>query len=283
MTMDDVLDWIGQQLLVAEQAPRAALAPHRPNGSTRHWSRRWPRRPLVVVVALVGASGSVGGLALAGTFNGGTISPQAWANGQRVTPEPQMTPEQTADLAILRRPRVASDAVPPAEAQPLIDSPGLGGEGVNLALARRVLGFGSGAAWVIPGNDGTICLIAANAQAFITFSEPHTANSPPTRVAGAIGTAACRTAAVINRSGWWAAYGGTADTPGMLFTAGIVPDGVTSVTVNLVGGAKIPLPVHNNVFMGEIHALVSSVAGKGTGSPLSVTYDGPNGPTTIGG
>jgi hypothetical protein len=260
---------------MAQRRSRVAVMPAR--------SRTWLRRPLVVAIALVGASASAGGLALAGTFSGGTISPQAWVNGQRVTPETQMTPEQTADLAILRRPRVASDALPTEQAQPLTDSPGLGGEGVNPALSRRAQGFDSGAAWVIPGNDGTICLVTDNAQALTMLSEPQTPNSPPTRVPGANGSAGCATAAVINQSGWWAGYGGTADTPGMLFTAGIVPDGVTSVIVNLVGGATIPLPIHDNVFMGEIHALTSSVAGQGAGSPLSVTYDGSNGPVTLGG
>ena len=260
--------------LTAQRRSRVALR--------RAPARTWLRRPLALAIVLVGATASAGGLALAGTFNGGTISPQAWVNGQRVTPEAQMTPDQTKDLAILRQPRVAADAVMAEETQPLTNSPGFASDGVNPNLSRRAQGFDSGAAWVIPGNDGTICLIADNAQQLTMASEPQTPDSPPTRVPGANGFGSCATAAVINRRGWWAGTGGTAETPGMLFTAGIVPDGVTSVTVHLVGGTTIPLPVHDNVIMGEIHAVESSVAGQETGSPLSVTYNTTNGPVTLG-
>jgi hypothetical protein len=282
--MSDPFDILEAELVrvAAHAYPRLTTERRSRGTSMRARSGGWLRRPLVLAIVVVGASASAGGLALAGTFNGGTISPQAWVNGARVTPEAQMTPDQTKDLAILRRPRVAADAVAATQAQPLTHSPGFGSEGVNPDLSRRAQGFGTGAAWVIPGNDGAICLIADNAQQLTMASEPQTANSPPTRVPGASGFGSCATAAVINKSGWWAGTGGTSDTPGMLFTAGIVPDGVASVTVNLVGGTTIPLPVHDNVFMGEIHAVESSVVGQEAGSPLSVTYDGSDGPVTLG-
>ena len=42
----------------------------------------------------------------------------------------------------------------------------------NPALARRVSGFTSGAAWLVPGNDSTVCLVAENAQGLAMNSEP---------------------------------------------------------------------------------------------------------------
>ena len=35
---------------------------------------------------------------------------------------------------------------------------------MNVALSRRAQGITDGAAWVIPGNSGTVCLNTENAQ-----------------------------------------------------------------------------------------------------------------------
>jgi hypothetical protein len=81
-------------LLLPEIDEALMLAAQR-RASSRRVPLRWMRlrgrgrtisRPLIVAITVLGVSGSLGGLALAGTFNDGTISPQAWLNGQRVTP-----------------------------------------------------------------------------------------------------------------------------------------------------------------------------------------------------
>ena len=260
-----ILDEIGVALYAAavaadrRRARRARLA-----GAGRLF-----RRPLVVAIAVMGVSGTVGGLALAGTFAGGTIGPQAWVDGQRVAPTAAPTPDETAILGILRRPRVSSDALPPYYSKVLPNSPTGGGDGVNIDLSRRAYGFPDGAAaWVIPGNDGTICLVAANAEAVQQAGE---AGPALQHVPAAQDSVNCEPIAQV-QTGWPLSFGsGPGDTPGVFFTAGVVPDGVQSVTVQAAGGS-VTMPVHDNVWLGYVH-----------GPPETETFTGPNGPVTIGG
>jgi hypothetical protein len=145
--------------------------------------------------------------------------------------------------------------------------------GVNPSLSRRAGGFASGAAWVIPGN-GTICLITAN-EAGLTMASKQmapgaTTPAPVAHVPGANGVAGCTSDSAAAR-GWSAGTGGTSELPGITFTAGIVPDGVRSVTAILTGRGSVSLPVHENVYMAEVH-----------GWPGSISFTGPAGPVTIG-
>ena len=246
--------------LTAERRSRGALMRARP--------RRWLRRPLILAIVLAGASASAGGLALAGTFSGGTINPQAWVDGQRVQPEAAMTADQTA-IAILHRPRVASDALYPYDSQVFTNSPAGGAAGVTVSLSRRVQGLTSGAAWVIPANDGVICLVAENAQGLAQDEEP--GPLPATHVPGASGVTYCAPASQVN-TGWNVTYANTSNIPGWDYTAGIVPDRVSQVTVTAADGTTMSLPVHDNVWMGAV-----------PGTPVSVTFNGPNGPVTSNG
>lgn len=249
-----------------------ALGTSASGGSRRRArSRYWLRRPLVLVLVLVSASVSAGGLALAGTFNGGTINPQAWVDGQRVQPATTITPDQTTSLEILRRAQVASDALDSYDSHALAASPTGGGDGANVSLARRAQGFTSGAAWVIPANDGNICLITENAQAVEMTSEPRPWDHE-IRIPGANGVTDCEPASQVN-TGWPLAYGSTADGPARMdFTAGIVPDGVSQVSVTVADGDSLTLPVHENVWMGQV-----------PGTPVSATFNGPNGLVTSNG
>ncbi|HEY1775289.1 MAG TPA: hypothetical protein VGG41_03930 [Solirubrobacteraceae bacterium] len=264
----DVLDRIGEQLEHAEHE-LWLTGPHErthPSDTPRR-GRRWLRGPLVAVIALVGVSGTMGGLALAGTFSGVTISPQAWVDGQRVTPEPAATPDQTASLAILRRPRVASDALPAYYAQTFTSTPAGGSEGVNVSLSRRAYGFPDGAeAWVVPGNNGTICLVAANPETIQNLAE--SGPQPHPRVPGQTDDVSCEPDATIT-TGWPLSYAYSSDNPGKFFTAGIVPDGVTQITIGSLGGNTTTFPVYDNVWMGDL-----------PGVPDSETFSGPNGPVT---
>jgi hypothetical protein len=253
-------------MLAAERRARSRSVPVR-------WLRwrgrgRTLSRPLAVAITLVGVSGSLGGLALAGTFNAGTISPQAWMSGQRVTPEAAPTPDQTANLAILQQPAAASDALPAYYVQVLTNTPAGGSEGANVTLARRAYGLPDGeAAWAIPANDGLICLVAADAQALQQASEP--ASAPPIHIAGAADAVTCQADTTIT-TGWPLTYGhGSGDPPGEDFTAGIVPNGVFQITIRVAGGTTTTFPVHDNVWMGYI-----------PGAPDSESFTGPNGPVT---
>jgi hypothetical protein len=253
-------------MLAAERRARPRL------GRGRWWRLRTRgrtlSRPLVVAAALVGVSGSLGGLALAGTFNTGTISPQAWVSGQRVTPEAAPTPDQTANLAILQQPASANDALPAYYAQVLTNTPLGGAEGVNVSLARRADGLPDGeAAWVMPANDGLICLVAANAQALQQASEP--ASVPPVHIAGAADAVTCQSDTTVT-TGWPLGYGhGLGDPPGENFTGGIVPNGVSQITIGVAGGATTTFPVYDNVWMGYV-----------PGAPASESFTSPSGPVT---
>jgi hypothetical protein len=184
---------------------------------------------------------------------------------------------------MLARPVTPSDALDAFDSQVLTNSPAAG-YGANPALARRVHGFTNGAAWIVPANDGDICLIAENAQALAMNSEPGPWQHH-TRVPGANGASNCTSASAVT-TGWLAEYGYTRETPGMAFTAGLVPDDVTQVTVTSASGTAT-LPIHENVNMGEVPdaPLLTSAGGRTMPIPgrLTATFDGPNGPVTIGG
>jgi len=274
--MPDFFDRLIEEIVSSAHAPGSHAAV-RPVASPRRLrfrrpARARPGRRLLVGIALLCVPGTVGGLALAGTFDGQRISPQQWVDGQRVPPAAAITPAQGADLGILRRPRVASDALLPWDAFSATHTP-MAANGVNPSLSRRAEGFPSGAAWVIPGN-GTICLIADNAQGLEMVSEQlapgSTTPSPAPRIPGAGGATGCTTDSSAAK-GWSAGTSGTRESPGMIFTAGIVPDGVAAVTVSVTGRGSLSLPVHENVYMAEVH-----------GWPSSVSFTGPAGPVTIG-
>ncbi|HEY4895887.1 MAG TPA: hypothetical protein VII01_07335 [Solirubrobacteraceae bacterium] len=216
--------------------------------------RRSGLRRGLVGIALLSLLGTVGGLALAGTFSGQTVSPQEWVEGKRVQPEAGLTASQTANLGILRRPRGPADALPATPAASVTQSP-MAASGVNLSLSRRVSGIGSGAAWVIPGNN-TICLIADNAQALAMASRYPSATS---RVPGASGVTSCAPTSSAAK-GWSAGTSGTSESRTTVFTAGIVPDGVNSVTISVDGGQPILLPVHENVYAAEVQGWPSLVS-----------------------
>jgi hypothetical protein len=206
-------------------------------------------RPLVVALVFLSASGSIGGLALAGTFAGTAISPQAWVDGQRVQPETAITAAQSADLAILRRPRVATDTLPGSPSS-WTDDPADGSSGANPALSRSAQGLPAGAAWLIPG-DGMICFDAR-------FPIP-----------GGGGT--CQDNATVN-AGRMMIFGSNQLAPDMLGIAGVVPDGVDSVTVTAPDGSTQSIPIHENVYLAEIHSQPGT---------FSVSFTGPNGPVTL--
>jgi hypothetical protein len=205
------------------------------------------RTPLVVAAALVGVSGGVGGLALAGEFDGTAISPQAVVNGGSVQVAPTTTTSQTGDLSILRRSRTAADALP---ASVDLNTPGdpISGNGANPALSRRAVGISPGAAWLVPG-DGVICFVA---------------QFP---IAG--GGETCQPDATVNEGRMMLA-GIVAPQPGLAGVAGVVPDGVSTVTVTSTDGTTTSVPVHENVYMAELRG------------GFSVSFTGPTGTVTVG-
>jgi hypothetical protein len=266
--------WIWDQLLLEqariEDERVDARARVRSRSRRSLTGRRWTARRLLAIAAIA-VSCSGGGLALASALEDQRISPDQWVEGKRVRPEPATAPELAAHLGILRRARTAVDALPPWNAYAATHSP-MAANGVNPLLSRRAMGFTEGGAWLIPGN-GTICLETANAagirQALQTMPAGASASRESAHIRGAVGNTACATNADANR-GFSAGTAGSAQDPGVVATAGIVPDGVESVTVTLSRGDEVKLPVHENVYMGEVR-----------GWPASVSFLGPHGRVTL--
>ncbi|MGA3361331.1 MAG: hypothetical protein ABSD82_04810 [Solirubrobacteraceae bacterium] len=66
------------------------------------------------------------------------------------------------------------------------------------------------------------------------------------------------------------AVGGNESAPGLSGVAGVVPDGVNTVTITPSNGPAQTVPVHDNVYMAEL------------GGGFSVSFTGPDGPVTVG-
>ena len=184
-----------------------------------HWRRRRLNGPLIAILALVGSVGTIGGLAAAGVLPK-IISDQQYANGGRVQIDTAITPAEKAAFGILRRPRVPSDAYP----RSLLH---LYGEiypqaGSNAGLSRRAQGLGS-PAWIIAANDNILCLIA-------------------------VGGGDCSPLQPAER-GLLATFNGGRKAHGGVRMAGVVPDGVSTVTIHSNNGSTVTVRVHDNVYV----------------------------------
>jgi hypothetical protein len=239
--MPDFLDRLGDELLNAARAPRTdALAPAVPALAPRaprrlREARRARPRWLLVALALLIVDAGPAAIATRGRQGPGPVPPRP-GGALALTPDPA----DTAAFAILRRPQTATDQVP-------LELPiGLSGaSGANLGLARHASGAGGAEAWVVPGR-GSMCLISA---------------WPANRGGGA----SCQpnTAAIAGRL---EVSSGSRRAPGTDFIAGLVPDGVSSITVNLPGGRTDTARVRENVYLIAV-----------SGTPESVTFTGTHG------
>jgi hypothetical protein len=185
------------------------------------------------VVSLVACALAVAGVGLASGSSGTAVpfQPPTSTSGALATAPDAAS---TAAFGILRRPRSGADNLSPNATGGLSSA-----SGANITLARKAEGFTSGEAWVIPGI-GNECL----------WAESTTAKN-----GGAVcdGDATATTGGLILEAV-------SPSAPGKVFVAGLVPDGIASVTANLVGGSTETLPVHENVYMQEITGEVKSVA-----------------------
>jgi hypothetical protein len=168
--MDDVLDWIGQQLLRAEREPiQRSLRLQRSASRFRGWTRLHAR--ISIVAAVLAATVACAAVAdAAGVLN----IPALWQQEPNV-PSPEGTatsiqPGLASAYAILRTPRNPTiDALPDnPNGVGAITVPGGGGGhyGANPALSRLAGTIDGQSFWLVPGNlgscvdstsDGSIC------------------------------------------------------------------------------------------------------------------------------
>jgi hypothetical protein len=137
-------------------------------------------------------------------------------------------------VALMRRSRTASDAIPASP--PVVFSQA---SGANLELARRVAGDQGAEAWVVPGS-GSTCILARLQQY---------------RIGGAV-----RTTTTGARMGELDVQSASSLLPGAELVAGLVPDGVSSVTMELADGTMLSASVHENVYLALIHGAVISMS-----------------------
>lgn len=167
-------------------------------------------------------------------YSGSAAAPP---NGASETLAQRPDASAAAVLKVLRRVQSSCDAIP-AEVSGSVTN----ASGANPALARRARGLRGGAAWVVPGS-GDVCLIAEAKS-------------------GTNGGASCAADEAAD-SGVLTLETRSAQAPGVIFVAGMVPDGVSNVTLTLEGGTTQVLPVHENVYMHEVD-----------GTPVAVTLSG---------
>ena len=307
--MPDVLDRIGNQLLDAEHALHLAAFPSAATRkpSTARRLRSLARRHLVIAGVLMGASAGAGGIAIADALSGSVPTDHQYLyQGQYAAPATTMTPAQTADLAILRRAVTSADAIP---AGAIISNPkvamGVGEDGANVALARLAQESNGIGVWVMPANEGLVCLAIGPVAA----GSPYEGGGPGCMPATAASISAQHACAGPNCNdtfppGNTVADGDLFDTVGPpdprspanlpsdahsrlpMYIAGVLPDGVSTVTLTLYGGATKTFPVQNNVFLIALQPTgsLSVYNNLGENAPpasapatLTITFNGPNG------
>jgi hypothetical protein len=241
--MPDFLDRLGDELMRAASVPLAEPTTA-PIARTPVRRLRGPGRISRQWLLVALALLVAGAGAAIATLGRPSPGPVPPKPGAPLTVNPE--PAQLAAFAIVRRPQTAADEIPPEVPVALS-----GASGANLGLARRAEGGGGGEAWVIPGK-GSMCLLS----------------SWPARGAGG---AACLPDAPAF-TGELAVAAGSARAPGTVFLAGLVPDGADQVTVHLAGGAAVTVAARENVYLAAL-----------TGSPESVTFQGPHGPVRVEG
>jgi hypothetical protein len=162
------------------------------------------------------------------------------------TPIAAVAADQASAFGVLRREQAPLDAFGGSAAQ----TPG----GVNPQLARSVAvatsSLSDGRVWIVPGN-GVICLRIIDPAGGEGWT---CAATSAARQGGLVGTL------VASPTG-----------PGPAFIEGLVPDGVTQVTVTDLDGDTETLPVSDNVYATTLAAHPAGVAFAAPGqAPVTV-------------
>jgi hypothetical protein len=179
-----------------------------------------------------------------GPGGGGPVRP-ASPRGCRYTPSSPSTvqsipPDLAAAFAVFRRPASNSDTLPAVNAVQLARGPATRG-GVNPALARRV-GDAQTSAFVVPGN-GVVCLVVGGG---------HTCIARGGAIAGRLLTESFGASSFAE------------------VVTGLVPDGVSSVTLRMVGGGSKKVAVHQNIYQADLARRATTMTYQGHSGHASV-------------
>jgi len=188
--MDDVLDWIGQQLLNAEQTPIPHAAISQRRSRVRLLARRHTRISVAVaIVTLIVAFAAIADAA-------GVLTLPAFWQHEPDVPSPEgiassIPSDLASSYAILRRPRNPTVDALPAYPPSGLDAPGSFGPhyGVNVNLSRYAGTIDGTSFWLVPGNLGS-CVHASNDGSICTSNENMEASGPQELLVPATGAAA---------------------------------------------------------------------------------------------
>ena len=149
--------------------------------------------------------------------------------------------EQAEGFAILRRLQIASDRLPNSQGD-MFEGGQIGRAGLNPELARRAV-TQLGDVWVVPGNG------------FIALG-----------VGG--GDIVCSRTAIAARQGMvtWTSGSGAAED----LVHGLVPDGVSEVSLFAADGASTTVVINDNVYATMLDGHLSSVRLIGPAGPLDL-------------
>ncbi len=200
-------------------------------------ARRWML--LALVASVLAAGGGATAIAIETTAAIPSAPPQAGASEAS-----GIEAAAGQAFALLRRARTAIDVIPASVPVALS-----GASGANLALSRGVEGAGGERAWIVPGS-GSTCILAELQSA-------------------GLGGAVCTSTAAA-RAGELNVQAAAASSPGSELVAGLVPDGVSTVSMRLAGGAELHVAVHEGVYLSVVHGSVQAISAGGAAGPLSI-------------
>lgn len=213
-----------------------------------------------VVAAVVVVAAAASGAAIASTEKPSVPPYKALSSTVSSTPNQAVNSEGVAlepatidvkAFAVFQRSRTSTDAVPAG-----IEANFSAAAGANPTLSRKAEGA-DGTAWLIPGN-GTMCMIAKSATI--------------PRDTGSACVPATDAAKGELKTEEYGPHEASKVDEAPDFVSGLVPNGVKEVTLHLSNGGTVAAPVHENVYMQEVKGPVPTV-----------TFNGPNGQTTVGG
>jgi hypothetical protein len=213
-----------------------------PLGAPTRLQARRRRALLLAGLSLILAA--TGGVALAGAGTSPAGTGAAVPPASEAPPASAVEPALLDAFALMRRGQTQADVIP-ASVQPAFSQ----ASGANPALARRVSDGAGTEAWLVPGN-GSACILA-RAPAY------------------AIGGAVCVPTASA-RAGELDVQGASSQLPGGELVAGVVPDGVESVTLHLADGSSLEAPVREGVYLALVRGAVTSIAASGPGVAIAV-------------
>ena len=209
---------------------------------TNHRARKLlqPSRLGVVIAAVALSAGTAVAFAEESPGRGNHSPPQTIRASSlgRLSMASGLSRLEKAEFAIFREARNADNAPVPSAIEHFAQSQVGVQLGVNPALARQVPGILPGGAWVLPGID-MICIMGAG---------------------GACGSTE------LAASGRLYAYGGDRQSE---FVFGMVPDGVSHVTVALTNGSSDVVAVQSNLYFLRV-----SGDGAALGAISGVTFAG---------